>query len=188
MLSKFKKWANFRILRYPWLHTVVFQLSPWALLATVKTVQTPAWPLWEPCELSGLQPDGPHWAVLSGFASLSWDPAFCLTGPGAIWFERAQFGQSPLALGNFPLESIFRTVSGGLILYSLPDLMQWFSFCYVWIFYFNCYICQLMPIIDHTVRLLFIILILEINIIHKQASLILVLAQGFLKANHHNRR
>jgi hypothetical protein len=32
----------------PWLPRVIFQLSPWAYLATVNAVQPPAWPSWEP--------------------------------------------------------------------------------------------------------------------------------------------
>ncbi len=73
---------------------VVFQLSLWASLANVNVVQPPAWPSWEPSDLSGLEPEGPPWAALvsSAFGCLS-------RGPTPIWLSQEPYDQSGLPLG-----------------------------------------------------------------------------------------
>ncbi len=42
-----------------------FPTLPWASLAAYHEVQPPAWPSWEPTDLSGLKPDGPPWVCLA---------------------------------------------------------------------------------------------------------------------------
>jgi hypothetical protein len=43
----------------------LFSTFPLSVFGACHEVQPPAWPLWEPSDLSGLKPDGPPWVSLA---------------------------------------------------------------------------------------------------------------------------
>ncbi len=133
----------------PWLPRVVFWLSLWVPLATINTIQPPAWPSQEPSDLSGLNLDGPPWAslVLSVFAQLSRCTTSHLTVPRTIWSERTWSGQSPWPCSVFPFVSLLRMVPYitccAFIIYLLHTLFQWFLFCFIRTFFVQLFLLSI---------------------------------------------
>ncbi len=93
----------------------LFSNSLLCVLATSHWNQFPAWISEEPCDLDGLEPDGPCWAslVLSTFwlplSRSSLPPAWPLREPSLIWAVSIRT-VPPLPCSKISFEFLFRTV------------------------------------------------------------------------------